>query len=156
MSGIKLFVKSLRIKIFCICFILHNFTKDSANGKQLKWIQTFSHLLSNDLGAYQLRLYKNTSVLEKFEDLSAFTDNFTQKIPTVKIDLSTVSSSSNYTLLDPEKFLNNGPVIYMHDQNFDLLNYQVMNFLDFYDKSYSKYTKPECLVIIKKRIECFQ
>lgn len=104
------------------------------------------------LEAYQWRIYKNTSENEKFRELSKFTEKLTQNFPTLKIDLFTTPLLSDGSFLESEKFLNNGPIIYIHDQNFDQLSNQVVHFLDLYDKSYPKYTMPKCLIVYEKAL----
>lgn len=142
-------ISSFRKMIFYIvlyCFILQRSACVSISNNKSDWMNICLNRLSNNLEkSFQLRLYKNSS--NGNEKFTKFTEKLSQKFPTVKVDLSRADFLGNGTFLEPEDFSDAGPVIYMHERGVDELNEQVKYFLDFYDRSYPKYTMPKCFVV---------
>lgn len=154
MSHTNLIVKFQKLKVFLIYICLH-FSRNTCESKQLNWIEICQHHLANEVGEYQLRLYRNTTEHERFRELSEFTNELIQRFPTVETDLSTLPLLSNSAFLISENFSNNGPIIYVHHQSFDKLNNQMIHFLDFYDKLNAKDPMPKCLVICKNDLNSY-
>lgn len=136
-----------KIKNFFICFIL---CIKIVYTDQSNWIKTYVYKISSEVNFHQIRLYKNTSGNDSFEKLTQFTRILTQRFPIVNIDLISKSLLKNNNSLGSDQLLNNGPVIYVHDQTIVSLNNKVMNFLNFYEKTYPKYSLPKCIVIYRK------